>query len=373
MKKNSICLSMIVKNEATVIRRCLDSVKPFITHWVIVDTGSTDGTQDIIREYMADLPGTLYEREWQDFAHNRSEALALSRPLADYSLVIDADDALVCPKDFVLPELTHDAYNFNILDGNTVYPRIQLVRNQLPWCYRGVLHEFMSCAEPHKPSKLNLSMQRNHDGARRKDPTVFLKDIEIFQKALASGKDPDLKSRYTFYLAQSYRDAKLPEKSIEIYLQRAKMGGWAEEVYISYYYAGKQMETLGWPEADVVNAYSAATYALPSRVEASHALAKYYRSLKKYDQGYQTALAALGKPMPLGGVFAEGWIYTYGLLDEFAVTAYWSERYEQCIDACFKTLETGGLPKETQVRVVRNARFALQKLLEKTQPVTTHA
>ena len=98
MKKNSICLSMIVKNEATVIRRCLDSVKPFITHWVIVDTGSTDGTQDIIREYMADLPGTLYEREWQDFAHNRSEALALSRPLADYSLVIDADDALVCPK-----------------------------------------------------------------------------------------------------------------------------------------------------------------------------------------------------------------------------------------------------------------------------------
>lgn len=72
-----ICLSMIVKNEAPVIRRCLDSVKPVIDHWIIVDTGSTDGTQDIIRAAMADIPGTLVERPWVDFAYNRTEALDL--------------------------------------------------------------------------------------------------------------------------------------------------------------------------------------------------------------------------------------------------------------------------------------------------------
>lgn len=44
----TVCLCMIVKNEAPVIRRCLDSVRPLITNWVIVDTGSTDGTQDIM-------------------------------------------------------------------------------------------------------------------------------------------------------------------------------------------------------------------------------------------------------------------------------------------------------------------------------------
>ena len=40
---------MIAKNKAPVIQRCLDSVLPVIAHWVIVDTGSTDGTPDFIR------------------------------------------------------------------------------------------------------------------------------------------------------------------------------------------------------------------------------------------------------------------------------------------------------------------------------------
>jgi hypothetical protein len=75
---------MIVKNEAHVLARCLDSVKPFVTAWVIVDTGSTDATQDLVRSCMRGIPGELHERPWKDFGHNRTEAIVLARGKAEH-------------------------------------------------------------------------------------------------------------------------------------------------------------------------------------------------------------------------------------------------------------------------------------------------
>ena len=147
--RQTVCLCMIVKNEAPVIARCIASVRPVITHWVIVDTGSTDGTQDIIRRELAGLPGKLYERPWKDFAHNRSEALELARPHGDYTLIIDADDTLDLPPDIRLPLLGEDCYTVDIRDGTLHYQRKQLVSNRLRWFYRGVLHEFIDSDGPH--------------------------------------------------------------------------------------------------------------------------------------------------------------------------------------------------------------------------------
>ena len=144
----TICLNMIVKNEASVILRCLDSVLPIIDHWVIVDTGSTDGTQDIIRAHLRDLPGELHERPWQDFAHNRSEALELARGKSDYTFIIDADDTLEIAPGTTMPELTGDSYTVEINDTGMVYRRTQLVRSAMPWRYEGVLHEYLTCDGP---------------------------------------------------------------------------------------------------------------------------------------------------------------------------------------------------------------------------------
>jgi glycosyltransferase involved in cell wall biosynthesis len=41
----SICLNMIVRNEAHIVREVLDAAAPYITSWVVVDTGSDDGTK----------------------------------------------------------------------------------------------------------------------------------------------------------------------------------------------------------------------------------------------------------------------------------------------------------------------------------------
>src|SRR6516164_2589396 len=94
----TIGLSMIVKDEAHVILKCLESVRPLVDYVLVVDTGSTDGTQQIVRDYLSHekLAGIVVEEPWQNFAYNRTFALQALRktPKVDYVRIIDADDQL---------------------------------------------------------------------------------------------------------------------------------------------------------------------------------------------------------------------------------------------------------------------------------------
>ena len=85
-RRPRICLNMIVRNEAHIIHELIASVAAHIDSWVIVDTGSTDGTQDLIRRLMAErgIPGELVERPWRNFGSNRTEALELAQGRGDY-------------------------------------------------------------------------------------------------------------------------------------------------------------------------------------------------------------------------------------------------------------------------------------------------
>lgn len=127
--KPTIFLCMIVKNEAAVIERCLDSVRDLIDTWVISDTGSTDGTQDLIREALRGIPGELHEEPWINFGHNRSLNLAHAHGKADYLLLLDAD--LVLRRNGPLPPLTADSYMLRH-EGTTEYRIKRLVRADLP-------------------------------------------------------------------------------------------------------------------------------------------------------------------------------------------------------------------------------------------------
>ncbi|MDI4657454.1 glycosyltransferase [Xanthobacter autotrophicus] len=364
-----VCLNMIVKNEAEVIRRCLDSVRPIIDRWVIVDTGSTDGTQDIIRAHLSDLPGELHERPWRDFAHNRSEALELARGKGDYTFIIDADDTLEIDADGVPPALTGDSYMVTINDATIVYQRPQLVRSALPWRYEGVLHEYLTCegAAPHGRMS-GLTMRRNNDGARRKDPQTYRRDVAVLEAALQTERNPFLLSRYRFYLAQSYRDCGDREKALENYLLRAELGFWQEEVFMSLYSAAQLKEQLGRPEREVIDAYLRASDALPTRVEALHNASRFCRRKGRYEEGYEIARRGLTIPLPADALFVEAWIYENGLLDEFSVNAYHSGRKRDSLDASLKILASAKLSAADMARVVENARLASEGLPRNPNP-----
>jgi glycosyltransferase involved in cell wall biosynthesis len=115
MNKPLLCLNMIVKNEANIIENTLMIIisKVPIDYWVISDTGSTDGTQDIIKSFFnfVGIKGELYEDKWVDFAYNRTKALEYAYNKSKYLMVFDADDKII--GNITLPkELTKDGYNY---------------------------------------------------------------------------------------------------------------------------------------------------------------------------------------------------------------------------------------------------------------------
>src|SRR5262245_43091639 len=138
-QRPTIGLCMIVKDEAHVLERCLRSVRPLIDAWTVVDTGSTDGTQQRVRDFLAALPGALHERPWRDFAWNRTEALELARGTADYLLVIDADEELAVEPGFTFGTLGRDGYQLlhEHIPSGTLYQVTSLLRAALPWRYQG--------------------------------------------------------------------------------------------------------------------------------------------------------------------------------------------------------------------------------------------
>ena len=353
---STICLNMIVKDETPVLRRCLRSVRPFIDAWVIVDTGSSDGTQDLVREEMAGIPGELHERPWVDFAVNRSEAIRLAGRRCDYLYMIDADEELVLPEGWARPALEADAYTLEYRFGNLSYARISLVAARLPWRYEGVLHEYLECGTPTAGQPLAGPMVVcRPEGARSRDPEKFLKDARVLEAALA--KEPG-HARYRFYLAQSYRDAGDPCRALEHYQQRAALGGWAEEVYISRLNVARLKERLEAPPAEVVRAYQEAHLARPGRAEALVDLARYHRLREEHPLAYLCARAASELEPTADVLFVESDALDWRAQDERAIAAYWTGRHAESRDLCTRLLDGGRLPESERRRVEANRQFA---------------
>jgi len=197
---------MIVRNEAHIVAELLDSGAPYISSWVIVDTGSNDGTQDLIRNHLTRLgiPGELHERPWRNFGHNRTEALALAQGKGDYIWVIDADDTVVGTPDF------------NGLEADIYWCGSRAPRKPPQLCgarsyfatgcalrYEGVIHEQIACADPYVVARLEgeYHVSYRHLGARGQDPeTVSPRSRAVAGRgrtqpggsALAPAHSPDL-------------------------------------------------------------------------------------------------------------------------------------------------------------------------------------
>lgn len=165
MDKPQITLCMIVKDETHIIEQCLRSMAKYVDRYDITDTGSTDGTPELIKKTMDELgvPGEVYLSDWKGFGDHankigsRTEAFHnAEKSGADYAWVIDADDYI--EGTFEYPEnMDGDGYTLLIKRGDFSWWRNQIFKLDLGWKYVGILREYAEATKksPAIFSKIN--------------------------------------------------------------------------------------------------------------------------------------------------------------------------------------------------------------------------
>ena len=356
-----LCLNMIVRNERARISRCLESVVKWIDYWVIVDTGSTDGTQQAIETFfkLHNIPGELHSVPFENFEQARNAALSAARAskgVFDYILLCDADMELVVADENFRDKLTAPAYSVVQRAGTLAYHNTRLADRRVPGDYIGVTHEYLNIPS----TAADWIWFKDHaDGANRVDK--FVRDIVLLKVALE--KDPG-NGRYWFYLAQSYRDAGMYKEAADAYLKRATMGGWDEETWNARLNYGHCLLSLK-DEAGFIREMLAAYNMRPTRVESLYDLAKFYRERGMNAACTLLASAGMKIPYPKDVLFVSEYAHTFGMREEFAIAAYYSPTTrDEGFRVCDDLILDPATPTHARDQAKRNLYFYLKPITD---------
>jgi glycosyltransferase involved in cell wall biosynthesis len=315
---------MIVKNESKIITRLFDSVISIIDTYCICDTGSTDNTIEIIKNYFNEknINGKVITEPFINFAYNRNFALNGCLGMSDYILLLDAD--MILEINNFDKNILNKANIFYILQGNNsfYYQNTRILKNDGLSKYVGMTHEYIKSPHIHlQIPKNNLFINDIGDGGAKTNK--FERDILLLKQGII---DEPNNHRYYFYLANSYYDSKQYNNAIETYLIRIKLDGWKEEVWYSYYRLGliyKQLNDIAkaiyyWLEG--YNYY-------PNRLEGLYEILKYYRENSKYNlikYLYPIIKNELDKKENRDNyLFLHNDVYTYKIYYEYSIFAYY--------------------------------------------------
>lgn len=301
----------MIRNESKILERCLNALVGTVDLFCIHDTGSTDTTRDIAREFLQEHTGSLTTSEWKNFGFNRTKSFEAAKQLVidlkwnleeTYGLLLDADMVFVSGT-LKQEKLTEKGYSLIQTNGNLEYPNCRLVRMDYDWKCVGVTHEYWDGPTVALPKSVACIEDKN-DGGCKSDK--FERDVKLLEKGLE--EEPN-NVRYMFYLAQTYHSLGRHRDSIAMYKKRIASGGWFEEIWYSHYMIGKTYLSIGDPiraESWLLRAYKYR----PERIESIYVLTRYFREIGDHYKAYSYMKKGIHAQISNDSLFIEKDVYT---------------------------------------------------------------
>ena len=374
----TLCLNMIVRNESKILFRLFDSVIDLIDAYCICDTGSTDNTKELIKEYFEKKgkPGKIIEEPFRDFGYNRTVALKACESMenVDYILLLDADMILEKNPKLSIEEvksmIVDDAYYIYQGSPQFFYKNVRVVKNNIGCTYKAPTHEYLNTLPGTKYGHIQrdvLFINDVGDGGSKSDKTD--RDIRLLLKGLEDEPNND---RYTFYLANSYRDKGDNLTAIEYYKKRIEIGGWIQEVWFSYYSMGKCYKHLGDNAMAMYNWLEAYNF-YPNRVENLYELIQHYRYEGKNNYAYHMFMLAdyeRKKNTVWDYLFLQKDIYDYRLDYELSIIGYYCNRDNHDLTkTCMKVISNPGADDGMCRNVFSNYKFYTKEITKFAIPM----
>jgi glycosyltransferase involved in cell wall biosynthesis len=328
----TLALVMIVRNEAHRIAETLASVKPALDWWTIVDTGSTDGTPELVTAALDGVPGELHHEPFVDFATTRNRAFELAAGKADWRLVLSGDAIVHGAIELYNATRWKGCFTaqwVRSVMGGTEYNTARLTRDDADWRYEGVVHETPVSRSGFAVGPRVDGVHVEHLADPRGKRAAWEQHLDLLRaERRRSPEDP----RTNFYLAQTLECLGRFEEAALVYGFRAHLGGFAEEAYVARFRAGNCATKHGAPWTWALRHYLEAADMRPHRAEAFYAAARLYEAHGDWEATHHYAGKAAALPYPDGDrLFIDRSVYAWRAKDLLAVAARMTGRVDEAL------------------------------------------
>lgn len=350
MYRPSISLCMIVKDEAQHLSRCLESVKEVVDEIIIVDTGSSDGSPLIARQYGAQV----IHFPWQgDFAQARNKGLDAAA--GDWILYLDADEELdqagreqlrICAQHKEIDAFLLKIYNHvgqPSQQGITINTVVRMFRNDPAVRFESRIHEQIATSiYRHKPDcRFHITdIKIHHYGYR---PEIVIgknkigRNVDLLKQSLADQPDHAF---HLFNLGVEYLRLGEAPKALEVFRKSRTLADPSKEGYVHllYKYEAATLRSLGQlPEALQICEQGIQDY--PDYTDLHHLKGIFHLIQGEREEAKEALLQALKLGEPVPSYHTEDGMGTYQTSYLLGVSYEAGREFAAAIDCYVKTVQ----------------------------------